>query len=261
MKKVFRILREDIKKYRLPMLDTGLSKQRKLQEQEDISEKEFKDIHKGNRLAKEYTKVARRYKFGTVGGRWPGEEMDESRFVNGMLKKHYDNSYNGSFYGTQNEKGMDLVRNLDNALNHAATDRDMTVYTGLRTKPKTNAQGLAHMPGYVSSSLARNIAAHFTDLQENDEGHILQIHMPEGTRAASVNHVKSSMGPAEYNNEHEILIHRGHNIAIEPKPDKVLHGDKIYNIWKGRIVGHSPEEITKSFKGQYGPDETEYRKT
>jgi len=258
--KSFAELRETIRHTGLPMLDTGLAKQIRIQEAVDAAEKEFKDIHKNNRLGKEHTQFAKRYKFGVVPGQVPGQEFDESRFVNGMLKRHYDDKYNGSFYGTHGPQGRQMVQGLDNALNSASTDRDMTVFTGLRTKPKTNAQGVAHMPHYVSTSLDHKIAAHFTDMQGDGEGHILQIDMPKGTKAASLNHIKSSTGPKEFDNEHEMLLHRGHHIAIDPTPEKMVHGGKTYNVWKGRIAGHAPQEITKKFQGQAGADESEYRK-
>jgi len=81
-----------------------------------------------------------------------------------------------------------------------------------------------------------------SDLRDEDHGiedgggsHFLKIHLPKGTKAASVR--EHSFVPEE----REILLHRGHNIEIQHKPTKMAND--MY-MWHARVISHEPLSIS-----------------
>ena len=70
--------------------------------------------------------------------------------------------------------------------------------------------------------------------------HVLKIHIPEGTRAARIDHL------SHFPEEGETLLDRGHKIQIHPHPEAKIveqsgtkrgHQNKVY-IWHAKVVGH-----------------------
>lgn len=152
---------------------------------------------------------------------------------------------------------------LDKSLNNASLHSDTHVFTGLRESPVKHftSAGTAkvHLPAYTSTTTRYGTAEDFAKrtkltpeqklkhtalnsdaptLNKNDEEdgqkHVLKIHLPAGTKAGSIIHF------AQHREEHEILLHRGHNIEIHPHPTIDSNGT---HTWHARIISHTPEKI------------------
>jgi hypothetical protein len=156
------------------------------------------------------------------------------------------------------------IAGIDSLMDKHKTKEDMHVYTGVKESPHTKFKPDAndrlnpinvHLPAYTSTSTHRKVAETFSaadmfndpydahhghNLTETDDNgfqsHILKIHVPAGTNASSV---KSK---SYHKEENEILLHRGHDIEIHPKPTHL--GGGVY-MWHAKIVGHSPSKITE----------------
>lgn len=152
------------------------------------------------------------------------------------------------------------IRNIDATLNKSKLDRDTHVYTGLKDSPAKHFTGSGsakvHLPAYTSTSTKCKIAKNFTVAREqtkeeaekhtpinagvetatggNKVDHVLKLHLPKGTKAGSVKHF------AAYENENEILLHRGHNIEIHPHPTIDKDGT---HVWHARIISHTPTKV------------------
>lgn len=66
--------------------------------------------------------------------------------------------------------------------------------------------------------------------------HIIKIHVPKGTNAMSLK--EHSFVPEEK----EVLLHRGHNLEIHHKPEKL---DKDTYLWHAKITGHKVNDLSK----------------
>jgi len=218
--------------------------------------KTFNDIHKNNKLDKSGTSSAQDYKFefGHSDSNDHAFGAPNSALVNGHLKHQYDNSYTGM---KSKNKPTEIIKSMDTALNKARTDRPMTVYTGIRSKPKTDSNGHAHLPGYTSASLDKSIAHEFAenkaDENNSKESHVLRIDLPKGSKAASLDHIKPDKNSAyahdEYDREHEILMHRGHTIKIHPTPEVTTtpYG-MTHHVWHASVVSHNPQHLSEENK-------------
>jgi hypothetical protein len=175
---------------------------------------------------------------------------DESRGVNGVIHRHhqgYDTSKKTDEHNT--------IKHLDSMLNGKKTTEDTHVFTGLKSSPTKHFKKVkgvvptvanVHLPAYTSTSTSLRTAKGFSELDSNfkDENHgidgvnkhVLKIHMPKGTHAMSVK--EHSFVPEE----NEIMLHRGHDIEIHHKPEKI--GEDTY-LWHAKIVGHSPADLSK----------------
>jgi len=149
---------------------------------------------------------------------------------------------------------VDSIHHLDSALSKQSTKHDTVVYTGIPYSPvkhfhSPNRGVKVHLPAFTSTSsdkvVAYGFSKHSNDPFDEDHGvthdenngsrHILKIHMPKGT------HAMSMVDHAFIPEEHEVLLHRGYNIGIHPKPeyDKELGA----HVWTAKILSHDPEEI------------------
>ena len=175
---------------------------------------------------------------------------DESRGLNGMLHKHAKGHDITTSSNIDNKK---TVSHLDSALNKHKTDKDMTVYTGLKDSPakhfktgKVEEHTTVHLPAFTSTSTSPKTAIGFSEGTSNfkDENHglegvnnhILKIHVPKGTHAMSVK------GHSFVPEENEVLLHRGHNLQIHRKPTTLADGTIM---WHAKVVGHNPQSLDK----------------
>lgn len=179
---------------------------------------------------------------------------DDSRPLNSMLHMH-DKGHDIS--GRKNAAYHDNVEKLDKILSRHQTTEDMTVFTGLKSTParhfksegdKPEKTTRVHLPAYTSTSSQLRSAhpfaeptmhykdeRHGVEYDENDEArHVLKIHVPKGTNAMSIK--KYSFCPEE----DEVLLHRGHDIEIHHKPERL---DRNTYIWHAKIVGHNPKKV------------------
>lgn len=183
-----------------------------------------------------------------------------SRHINELLHK----TYRGEKTHASLTKNKSVVKHLDKLLDHSSVKYDTHVYTGLpesphiawkKTKTPTNKPVKAILPAYTSTSTDYQIARNFAKRDTNPDykthkprnpdapkeseygnsgNHILKLHVPKGTRAASIR------SHSKYDEENEVLLHRGHQIEIDPHPSV----DNYRNyVWHGRVVGHNPHDV------------------
>lgn len=155
---------------------------------------------------------------------------------------------------------------IDKVLNKSSIKHDTHVYTGVTrspakefssTKAVLNKDGnvLLHLPTYTSTTTHASTAREFSKaipamskeeqkkhtpanigatVPEKDVKHIIKIHLPKGTKAGSVR------DQAEYEDEQEVLLHRGHNIEIHKHPTVLKDGT---HIWHAKVISHTPDKI------------------
>lgn len=180
---------------------------------------------------------------------------DSSTTINSMLHMHAK----GHDISTKNkDEYRKTAKHLDNALNRHKTHDDMHVYTGIRYSPskhfkkengKLQSTATVNLPAFTSTSTSiqaargfseftahKNDVHHEVDSKTDEVRHILKIHAPKGTHAMSL--MDHSFCP----DEKEILLHRGHDIEIHHKPEKL--DDKTY-LWHAKIVGHNVADLSK----------------
>lgn len=173
------------------------------------------------------------------------EYTSGSKELNASLYKHHKS-------GTKVSKfHSDDIKNIDTVLSKHRTKEDTHVYTGLKMNPAAGFKShlkpqIFHMPHNVSTSTdietAENFAhigkhkndqLHGIDTTSKNAVHILKLHIPKGTHAASVKNVS-------VHDEKEVLLARGHNIKIQSRPEYI--GGNRY-LWHGTIHSHTPEDI------------------
>lgn len=141
---------------------------------------------------------------------------------------------------------------LTKAIGKHKTTEDTVLYTGIKHSPvkhfnHKDEHAHVHLPAFTSTTTSRHQAHGFSnDVKHNNDKHhgvehgefgaqhILKLHVPKGTSAVSVR--KRS----EFPTEHEVLLNRGHDIKIHPKPKHL--GNHVYQ-WDAHVVGHSPAKL------------------
>lgn len=173
----------------------------------------------------------------------------------------------------------DRIRKLDKSFESVKSKKAGTVYTGVRDsifhKFDGNAPAVAHHPSYISTSTGPNIAALFAYPDSDHEyhkldanqlktisdrhgldpsifnkriRHVLRLQVPAGRKAQSI------VGISKNPHEHEVLIHRGHDIVIDPIPHSihkdVFAGDPDKGrliVWNATLGKRKPTVLTESF--------------
>lgn len=184
-----------------------------------------------------------------------------SRSVNSELIR----SFAGRMKKGISAKAKKSIKSVDSILNNASLKDDMHVYTAVpqsphdiwtRTRSDRSKSVVVHLPAYTSTTTNFNTTKDFTKSVESSEElrmhkplnadassgktyhnqtyHVLKLHMPRGTKAASVR--EHSL----HSDENEILLHRGHDIEIHPQP--TIQRDGTY-IWHARVIRHNPKKI------------------
>lgn len=174
---------------------------------------------------------------------------DTSSSLNNYLhKKSNDPSTEGEYY----PKEANILTEL---LNTQKTKVPIDLYTGIKYSPAKHFETdkelphskIVHLPAFTSTSTKRSIAGRFSSSTEhkNDQmhgvdskygaKHIIKIHAPKGTSAASIK--EHSFMP----HEEEVLLNRGHDIRIESKPEHLY--DDVYQ-WNAHIVAHNPQDLS-----------------
>lgn len=140
---------------------------------------------------------------------------------------------------------------LTAAMDKQKTKSPLNVYTGVLKSPAEHFTHdkpvTVHLPAFTSTSTSRaastqfakstthkNDANHGIDSTDHDAKHIIKIHLPVGTSAASVR------SHSNIQEENEILLNRGHNIEIHHKPEHI--GNNIWQ-WNAHVVSHTPDKL------------------
>jgi hypothetical protein len=191
----------------------------------------------------------------------------DSSDLNSMLHAHHNDDFD-KFENLANSGNglLQHVRGLDKELDHAKTTQDMSVYTGIRRSPFPHFENGAkhaylHMPAYTSTSPSFHIAASFARSfpaygehtpkaaqeqhglnipEDHAVHHVLKLNMPAGSKAASVR------GFSVHGDESEILLHRGYDIKMHPKPTVVTSGKHTHLIWNADLLDHDPTHLPRS---------------
>jgi hypothetical protein len=155
----------------------------------------------------------------------------------------------------------DHIKRLDDVMNKHKIAKDTHVFTGLSRPPMEHFKGnpnknaKVHFPAYTSTSTNFHITPEFckstksadehkplnTDARKPKNGqtkHILKIHVPKGTPGGSIRHI------SRYEDENEILLHRGMDMEIHHQPTLVNHPEYGHlTVWHARVVGHNPAKL------------------
>jgi len=178
-----------------------------------------------------------------------------SRPLNHFLHQHYRNKYpkNQKFNSAKNVEALDrLIAN--HRLKH-----QLVVYTGVKESPadawlKYKADVTKpirlHLPAYTSTTTNINRAYEFSEHEvvlrkrhqprnknappEEFGVQVLMITIPPGNPAASLKKI------SDWPTENEIILPRGLDIEIDPRPT-VLKNNA--HIWHTQVVGHNPVQI------------------
>lgn len=163
---------------------------------------------------------------------------EESFPLNSYLHRRHAGSID------KNEVREHALKHLDSFMDKHKLKSDIHVYTGIPKSPTTildkdKSSTVVHFPAFTSTSTsvwkAKNFATPTFERTDPDFGigkdsrHILKLHLPKGTKAASIRDISN------HPSENEILMGRGASVEIDHKPEE--HEDKegkIY-IWHGKV--------------------------
>lgn len=187
---------------------------------------------------------------------------------NDFLHRHY----RGKMRATDLKQYQQHIDAMDKSLAKNILKKDYVLYTGLRESP-ADAFSLynhprtepipVHLPAYTSTTTDFNVAQNFTrpaSAQGTRSQHellsptgkklkskpasdrrsimdVLRIFVPAGTTGGSLKDL------SKYGGEHEILLPRGLDIIISPKPQVIDAGLRIVYVWNAKVTGHRPQPI------------------
>jgi len=170
----------------------------------------------------------------------------DSTMINGYLHNKHKGTNASEVYADQAE-------DISHALDKHKTKAPIDVYTGVPKSPSehfhtvdgnTPTHTTVHLPAFTSTSTSLRKASEFSretshtnDVNhgiKEDTKHVLKIHVPKGSSAASVRSLSNM------DNEHEILLNRGHNIQIHHEPEDIGHNTML---WHAKIISRTPGKI------------------
>lgn len=166
------------------------------------------------------------------------------------------------------EESREHIVGVDSTLHHTTElSRPMTLYTGLPESPATTAgfawnstreKKLIHFPAYTSTTTDFDKSIYFTNKDKTSVHHESDHHgiiLPGARHVLQLNfsdrihHATSLYGNSALNMDHEreILLGRGHEFILHPRPTKLTDGgyaDPIY-VWKATPGIKKPTELGK----------------
>lgn len=186
---------------------------------------------------------------------------------NDFLHRHY----RGLSKEKDFEKYQQHIADVDATLSKNTFKKDYVLYTGLKESP-ADAFDLynhprtkpipVHLPAYTSTTTDWMVAKEFTratggvgarqqhkllsptgrQLKKHPDFNkrsvdILRIFVPAGTTGGSVSAI------SKYHEEYEILLPRGLDIIISPKPQVIDEYAKVIYLWNAKVIGHRPQPI------------------
>ena len=229
-----------------------------------------------NYPSKEQQKIHRQYditrnkEYSELDG--PGSDMDyigrytsDSYNLNDYLHRHYRKA--AHTVTKDDEKNYkNQVQSLDRALTLRRLKNPLTVYTAVPESP-ANAWAVygadvrrpirLHLPAYTSTTTSLKVAIIFAEdnLSPSSVDHrrhpprnikkgagdngnqIIMLTIPAGTPASSVKNV------SDIPEENEVLLPRGMDIEVNPRPTMLKNGDYV---WHAQVIGHNPIQIVFS---------------
>lgn len=249
--------------HKLPALQTVFEAGWESQPIKHYSNKEQNEIHQAEEMPYDWKNQKSVWKYtGAAAAKW-----------NDFLHRHY----RGKSLDKDFEKYGKHIAAVDRELARNTFKKDYVLYTGLPESPTrafklykqpTNQPLTVHLPAYTSTTTEWGVATHFATNQGNwsrsdlsgheilnpkgkkikqsqpEEGvpeiNVLRIFVPAGTTGVSVSQISSD-------EEAEILLPRGLNIIISPKPHYIeqrsrLSDQDIY-VWNAKVVGHTPQPV------------------
>jgi ADP-ribosyltransferase exoenzyme len=128
--------------------------------------------------------------------------------------------------GWNMEKGQDeAIHHLDSVMDKHKTPQDMHVYSG--TKHDLRKHDIMDHPAYMSTSLHPEVAHGFSIQHKsynhdtkNYESHVMNIHVPKGSRGAYIGHI------AKYPGEKEFIIPRDSKLKYN-RTESTKYGSTI----------------------------------
>lgn len=246
---------------KLPSLETFFEAEWDREPVKHYSPKQAYDIHRDEELpgVTSFNQSVVKYT-GQTGAKW-----------NNFLHKQY----RGKANPTDFKRYQKHIADVDAALAKNILKKDYTLYTGLRESP-ADAFDLynhprtspipVHLPAYTSTTTSWKVAVEFasyqhdvgagrrsqhellsptgkklskkpTDIEKKITIDILRIFVPSGTTGGS-------LANASYNyKEDEILLPRGLDIIISPKPQVIEEYNQIVYLWNAKVVGHRPQPV------------------
>lgn len=252
---------------RLPSLETVFEAEWDQTPVKHYSPKAAYDIHRDEDLTtiddKLYNQSIGKYTSGQ-GAKW-----------NDFLHRHY----RGKFNQTDLKRYQKHITDIDSTLAKNTLKQDYVLYTGLKESP-ADAFKLynhprttpipVHLPAYTSTTTSWDVAKKFTaeiygneykaDVEKTRRaGHellsptgkklrnaptrnaffldILRIFVPAGSTGGSVRNL------SRYDHEYEILLPRGLDVIISPKPQVIDEGRLVIYLWNAKVIGHNPQPI------------------
>ena len=246
---------------KLPSLETFFEAEWDREPVKHYSPKQAYDIHRDEELpgVTSFNQSVVKYT-GQTGAKW-----------NNFLHKQY----RGKANPTDFKRYQEHIADVDAALAKNILKKDYTLYTGLRESP-ADAFDLynhprtspipVHLPAYTSTTTSWKVAVEFasyqhgvgagrrsqhellsptgkklikkpTDIEKKITIDILRIFVPSGTTGGS-------LANTSYNtSEDEILLPRGLDIIISPKPQVIEEYNQIVYLWNAKVVGHRPQPV------------------
>lgn len=142
------------------------------------------------------------------------------------------------------------VKSIDSIL-IPKTEGQFKLYSGLQMSPahlsgmewnSTRPKKLIHVPSYLSTSTDMNIAEMFTNPDEETQHHESDHHgiiLPNARHIIELNfkngiHDAASLKKHSDSNENEVLLGRGHQFELHPRPTLITNSeytDPVY-VWK-----------------------------
>lgn len=178
-----------------------------------------------------------------------------SRFVNSALHNHSQ----GKPLTKATSKDLADAGKIEEDLSPYTAKQAFHVYTGVAKSPIASAVSIggylhAHLPAFASTSTdlstAEFFAAHDHTTEHNQFSHhghimsgakhVLRIHVVPGTNIASVKHF------AKYQSENEMLLNRGYNVMINPRPTYLppkVHGTSATYMWDTWLTHKTPKKL------------------
>jgi hypothetical protein len=169
----------------------------------------------------------------------------DSYHINKTLHKHYG----GEELNQHDTKQIPHIKNISGHLDkHLATEH-FHVFTGVKHSPfkniaNVNGNHMVHLPSFtstttnvkkaVSFSMEDHETKHDPNVHSGDidksARHVLKIHVHPGVSIASVRHLSTN------SHEEEMLMNRGYNLNIDPKPTKIEGSKFNVYVWNAYPV-------------------------
>ena len=151
---------------------------------------------------------------------------------------------------------LQTAKSIDSYLTEHKSPEAVHVYTGLQHSPFKNphidgGNFVAHLPAFTSSSTNFKKALGFSSVDNETKHdktvhggavengyHVLKIHAPAGTELASIRHMSANP------EEDEMLINRGYDITINPRPVLASgESNRPVYVWSASLTKRRPKPI------------------